>query len=50
MHLQKTKDEMIVKKQRITDLKAKVIYLTECIKNAMKLFVLKQQICVKSKL
>ncbi len=50
MHLQKTKDEMIVKMQRITDLKAKVIYLTECIKNAMKLFVLKQQICVKLKL
>ena len=50
IHLQKTKDEMIVKMQRITDLKAKVIYLTECIKNAMKLFVFKQRICVKSKL
>ena len=49
-HLQKTKDKMIVKMQRITSLKVKVIYLTECIKNTMKLFVFKQQICAKSKL
>ncbi len=49
-HLQKTKDKMIIKMQRITSLKAKVIYLIECIKNIMKLFVFKQQICVKSKL
>ncbi len=49
-HLQKTKDKMIVKMQRITSLKAKVIYLTECIKNTVKLFVFKQRICVKSKL
>ncbi len=46
-HLQKTKDKMM---QRITSLKAKVIYLTECIKNTVKLFVFKQRICVKSKL
>ncbi len=49
-HLQKTKDKMIVKMQRITSLKAKVIYLTECIKNTVKLFVFKQWICAKSKL
>ncbi len=49
-HLQKTKDKMIVKMQRITSLEAKVIYLTECIKNTVKLFVFKQRICVKSKL
>ncbi len=48
-HLQKTKDKMIVKMQRITSLKAKVIYLTECIKNTVKLFVFKQRICAKSK-
>ena len=49
-HLQKTKNKMIVKMQRITSLKkAKVIYLTKCIKNIMKLFVFKQQICTKSK-
>ena len=49
-HLQKTKDKMIVKMQRITSLEAKVIYLTECIKNTVKLFVFKQRICAKSKL
>ncbi len=49
-HLQKTKDKMIIKMQRITRLEAKVIYLTECIKNTVKLFVFKQRICVKSKL
>ncbi len=49
-HLQKTKDKMIVKMQRITSLEAKVIYLTKCIKNTVKLFVFKQWICVKSKL
>jgi len=48
--LQKTKDKMIVKMQRIMSLEAKVIYLTECIKNTVKLFVFKQRICVKSKL
>ncbi len=48
-HLQKTKDKMIVKMQRITSLEAKVIYLTECIKNTVKLFVFKQWICAKSK-
>ncbi len=48
-HLQETKDKMIVKMQRITSLKAKVIYLTECIKNTVKLFVFKQRICAKSK-
>ncbi len=48
-HLQKTKDKMIVKMQRITSLEAKVIYLTECIKNTVKLFVFKQRICAKSK-
>ncbi len=36
--------------QRITSLEAKVIYLTECIKNTVKLFVFKQRICAKSKL
>ncbi len=40
-HFQKTKDKMIVKMQRITSLEAKVIYLTECIKNTVKLFVFK---------
>ncbi len=40
---------MIIKMQRITSLKAKVIYLTECIKNTVKLFVFKQWICAKSK-
>ncbi len=49
-HLQKTKDKMIVKMQRITSLEAKVIYLTEYIKNTVKLFVFKQRICAKSKL
>ena len=49
-HLQKTKDKMIVKMQRITSLEAKVIYLTECIKNTVKLFVFKQRIYAKSKL
>ncbi len=49
-HLQKTKDKMIVKMQRIMSLEAKVIYLTECIKNTVKLFVFKQRICAKSKL
>ena len=49
-HLQKTKDKMIIKMQRITSLKAKVIYLTECIKNTVKLFIFKQRICAKSKL
>ncbi len=48
-HLQKTKDKMIVKMQRITSLEAKVIYLTECIKNTVKLFIFKQRICAKSK-
>ncbi len=49
-HLQKTKDKIIVKMQRITSLKVKVIYLTEYIKNTVKLFVFKQWICAKSKL
>ncbi len=49
-HLQKTKDKMIVKMQKIMSLEAKVIYLIECIKNTVKLFVFKQRICVKSKL
>ncbi len=49
-HLQKTKDKMIVKMQRIMSLEAKVIYLTECIKNTVKLFIFKQRICAKSKL
>jgi len=40
-HLQKTKDKIIVKMQRITSLEAKVIYLTECIKNTVKLFIFK---------
>ncbi len=48
-HLQKAKDKMIVKMQRITSLEAKVIYLTECIKNTVELFVSKQRICAKSK-
>jgi hypothetical protein len=50
IHLQNAKDEMIIKMQRITDLEAKVIYLTEYIKNTVNLFVFKQQICAKSKL
>ncbi len=49
-HLQKIKDKMIVKMQKITRLEAKVIYLTKYIKNTVKLFVFKQRICVKSKL
>ncbi len=49
-HLQKTKDKMIVKMQRITSLEAKVVYLMKCIKNTVKLFVFKQRICAKSKL
>jgi len=49
-HLQKTTDKMIVKMQRITSLEVKVIYLIECIKNTVKLFVFKQRICAKSKL
>ncbi len=49
-HLQKTKDKMMIKMQKITSLKAKVIYLTKCIKNTVKLFVFKQRICAKSKL
>jgi len=49
-YLQKTKDKMIIKMQRITSLEAKVIYLTECIKNTVKLFVFKQRICAKLKL
>ncbi len=48
--MQKTKDKMIIKMQRITSLEAKVIYLIECIKNTVKLFVFKQRICIKSKL
>ncbi len=50
MHLQKTKNEMIIKMQRTINLKTKVIYLIECIKSAVKLFVFKQQICAKLKL
>ncbi len=50
MHLQKTKNEMIIKMQRTISLKTKVIYLIECIKSAVKLFVFKQRICAKSKL
>ncbi len=50
MHLQKTKNEMIIKMQRTISLKTKVIYLIECIKSAVKLYVFKQQICAKSKL
>ncbi len=49
MHLQKTKNEMIIKMQKTISLKTKVIYLIECIKNAVKLFVFKQRICAKSK-
>jgi len=49
-HLQKMKDKIIVKMQRITSLKAKIIYLMKCIKNTVKLFVFKQRICAKSKL
>ncbi len=49
MHLQKTKNEMIIKMQRTISLKTKVIYLIECIKSAVKLFVFKQRICIKSK-
>ena len=40
---------MIVKMQRTTSLEAKAIYLTECIKNTVELFVPKQRICAKSK-
>ncbi len=36
-HLQKTKDKMIVKMQRITSLEAKVIYLTECISEIIRI-------------
>ncbi len=50
MHLQKMKNEMIIKMQRTISLKTKVIYLIECIKSAVKLFVFKQRICAKSKL
>ncbi len=50
MYLQKTKNEMIIKMQRTISLKTKVIYLIECIKSAVKLFVFKQRICTKSKL
>ncbi len=49
MYLQKAKDKMIVEMQRTTNLEAKAIYLTECIKNAVELFVPKQRICAKSK-
>ncbi len=49
MHLQKMKNEMIIKMQRTINLKAKVIYLIEFIKSAVKLFVFKQRICAKSK-
>ncbi len=49
-HLQKTKDKMMIKMQRIMSLKAKVIYLMKCIKNTVKLFIFKQRICAKSKL
>ncbi len=48
-HLQKTKDKMIIKMQKLISLKAKVIYLMKCIKNTVKLFVFKQKICAKSK-
>ena len=48
-HLQKAKDKMIVKMQRTTNLEAKAIYLTECIKNTVDLFVPRQRICAKSK-
>jgi len=50
MHLQKMKNEMIIKMRRTISLKAKVIYLIECIKSAVKLFVFKQRIYAKSKL
>jgi len=49
-HLQKTKDKMFITMQRIINLEAKVIYLTECIKNTVNLFIFKQQICTKLKL
>ncbi len=49
-HLQKMKDKIIIKMQKIISLEAKVIYLMKCIKNTVKLFVFKQRICVKSKL
>jgi len=42
MHFQNAKDEIIVKMLRITDIKAKVIYLTECIKNTVNLFISRQ--------
>ncbi len=48
-HLQKMKDKMMIKMQRIMSLEAKVIYLMKCIKNTVKLFVFKQRICAKSK-
>jgi len=48
-HLQKTKDKMVVKMQRTTNLEEKAIYLTECIKSAVELFITKQRICEKSK-
>jgi len=38
-YLQKTKDKMIIKMQKIMSLKVKIIYLTECIKNTVKLFI-----------
>ena len=50
MHLQKTKNEIIIKIRRTINLKTKVIYLIKCIKSAVKLFVFKQRICAKSKL
>ena len=50
MHLQKTKNEMIIKIWRTISSKIKFIYLIECIKSAVKLFVFKQRICVKLKL
>ncbi len=49
-YLQKMKDKMIIKMQRIMSLKVKVIYLIECIMNIVKLFVFKQRIFAKSKL
>ncbi len=38
-HLQKTKDKIIIKMQRIISLEAKVIYLIECIKNTMNVMI-----------
>ena len=40
---------MIIKMRRTISLETKVIYLTKCIKSAVKLFVSKQRICAKSK-